>query len=71
VERCQFNALNLDIQLEIDVQRCVGCGSCVLVCPEDALALTLRPPAEIPAVPASNEEWMAVRARSRGIELIE
>lgn len=71
VERCQFNALELDLQLEIDVQRCVGCGSCVLVCPEDALALALRSPAEISAVPVSNEEWMAVRARSRGIELIE
>ncbi len=71
LERCQFGALTLEMDLRINEQRCVGCGSCILVCPEDALQLILRPEAEVPAVPVTGVEWMEVRARARGIELID
>lgn len=70
LDRCQFYALTLNTELHIDGRRCVGCGLCVLTCPEEALQLVLRPEEDIMVVPETSEEWMVVRARERGIELI-
>jgi Na+-translocating ferredoxin:NAD+ oxidoreductase subunit B len=70
LDRCQFSALTLDDVLLIDERRCVGCGLCVLTCPEEALQLILRPEEEILVIPETSEEWMAVRARERGIDLV-
>lgn len=70
LERCQFFALTLDVEMHIDKVRCVGCGLCVLSCPEKALQLVLRPESDIPLIPRTSEEWMAIRAQARGIDLI-
>lgn len=71
VERCQFNALLVDNKLQVVAARCVGCGVCVLACPEGALSLILRDPAETPAPPETETEWMHVRAQARNRDLEE
>jgi electron transport complex protein RnfB len=68
LDRCQFGALAMpgDVCL-VDVGRCVGCGVCAVVCPTEALHLERRPEGEIPPPPADFEDWMARRARARGL----
>jgi ferredoxin len=72
VPRCQFGALAVpeDVCM-VDVARCVGCGVCATVCPTDALRLERRPESDSPQVPADNREWMAQRAKERGISLAD
>ena len=69
LEYCQFGALSLDIFAQVDSRRCVGCGVCVPVCPEGALVLVRRPDEEITPVPATEADWMRLRATARGIDL--
>ena len=70
VERCQFGALSIpDEVCMVDNPRCVGCGQCSTVCSTEALTLERRPDSEILPLPLDNEEWMAQRARERGISL--
>ena len=68
LDRCQFWALALpnDVAL-VDAGCCVGCGLCVTVCPTEALHLERRPEGEIPPPPADFRDWMARRAKSRGL----
>jgi ferredoxin len=73
LERCQFGALALpgDICL-VDAGSCVGCGLCVTACvcrdgTSQALYLERRPAGEIPPPPANFKDWMAQRARARGL----
>jgi electron transport complex protein RnfB len=66
--RCQFGALALpDGVCVVDPGRCVGCGLCVVVCPSEALHLERRPPGEVPPPPADFMDWMAQRAKERGL----
>ncbi len=69
VEKCMFDALEIGMQLEISGQRCVGCGVCTLACPEEALTLVLRSEEQAGAPPVTLQDWMAERARARGIPL--
>ena len=39
VDRCQFEAIEVDDIAHIDLDCCFGCGNCVLTCPSDALVL--------------------------------
>ncbi len=39
VDRCQFEAIEVDDIAQIDLDSCFGCGNCVLTCPSDALVL--------------------------------
>ena len=72
VETCQFQALSVPGDTcEVDYAHCVGCGLCATVCPTDALHLERRPEGEVPPTPADDEEWMAQRARERGISLTD
>jgi Na+-translocating ferredoxin:NAD+ oxidoreductase subunit B len=69
LERCQFEALSLQVQLEVDARRCVGCGVCTLGCPEGALVLVARPEEDLPQVPETMQDWLAQRAEARQIDL--
>jgi electron transport complex protein RnfB len=78
LERCQFGALALAAEHDfrggddvcvVDVGCCVGCGLCATVCPSEALHLERRPEGEIPPPPANFADWMAQRARARGLSL--
>jgi ferredoxin len=44
-QRCQFHAITMgDDHAVIDLNHCMGCGNCVITCPEQALALEeIRP----------------------------
>ena len=68
LERCQFGALAVPYGVcLVDVGRCVGCGLCITVCPTGALHLERRPEGATPPPPADFYDWMAQRARARGM----
>ncbi len=71
LDSCQFTALSMgeDAIVLVDRIRCVGCGVCVLVCPDEALHLVRRPEEEVLPVPATLKEWGMQRAVQRGIDL--
>jgi Fe-S-cluster-containing hydrogenase component 2 len=59
----------MELTVQVDQLRCVGCGVCVQTCPEDSLSLVRRPEQEIQPVPGSKFEWMQQRAAARGLDL--
>ncbi len=68
LDRCQFDAISIpDLMCEIDLARCMGCGSCSLVCGVDALILARRPDAETLLPPITEKEWIAQRVDARGM----
>lgn len=70
VERCQFGALSVvDGTSRVERLRCMGCGLCVPACPTEALGLGRRPRGDLRSTPADESEWLAERARERGIPL--
>ena len=70
VERCQFDALSVpDEVCMVDYSRCVGCGQCSTICATEALQMERRPDSERTPLPVDKEEWMAQRAKERGISL--
>jgi Pyruvate/2-oxoacid:ferredoxin oxidoreductase delta subunit len=72
VERCQFGALSKDGDLcVVDYSRCVGCGVCVAACSVTAMRMERRPAGEVDEPPDGFKQWMALRARERGISIDE
>jgi electron transport complex protein RnfB len=72
VERCHFGALDVpEDRCAVDTSRCLGCGLCIGSCPSEALSLERRPDADRAPIPADEQEWMAERARRRGIDLAD
>jgi len=70
IERCQMEALSLnDIAgiIEIDLDRCIGCGLCVTICPTGALALQAKEADALRTPPATGREQMMEIARRRGL----
>jgi len=39
VERCYFDAIEIDDLAEIDEEKCMGCGLCAVTCPVEAISL--------------------------------
>ena len=66
---CQFDALSMTETISVNRIRCVGCGLCVMSCPEEALELVRRPDEEILKIPLTDRDWMHERATVRGIEI--
>ncbi|GAH60464.1 unnamed protein product, partial [marine sediment metagenome] len=48
--------------------RCIGCGVCAVVCPEDALKIKRVENPEKPEQPANQLDWMTKRAMARGVD---
>jgi Na+-translocating ferredoxin:NAD+ oxidoreductase subunit B len=71
LERCQFDALEMDPYLTVLAERCTGCGVCTIACPEGALHLVLRPAAEQLVPPESERDWQERRAQARGLDMGE
>ncbi len=71
LDACQFSALALNDQgmMSVNRVRCVGCGLCVINCPEEAISLARRPADEVKPVPVTHQDWGAARAASRGLNL--
>jgi electron transport complex protein RnfB len=68
VERCQFGALSVVGGVcVVERSRCVGCGLCVMACDAGALDLERLERADLATPPANEHEWLACRARARGM----
>ena len=39
---------NVDEKSKVDFDRCIGCGNCVAICPEDAIQLKMKEKREVP-----------------------
>jgi ferredoxin len=69
IDRCQFGALSVPEDINVvDPTRCIGCGVCATVCPEDALKLVRTETPEKPVQPDNQIDWMTQRAMSRGVD---
>jgi Na+-translocating ferredoxin:NAD+ oxidoreductase RNF subunit RnfB len=69
IERCQFGALSIPEDVcVVDPKRCIGCGVCAIVCPENALEIVRTESPEKPESPANTLDWMTQRAMSRGVD---
>ncbi len=64
---CQFDALTMEIVVQVNSARCVGCGVCVPACPSEALVLVRRPEEEILPIPETLADWGNKRASARGL----
>jgi electron transport complex protein RnfB len=69
LDRCQFGALSVPEDVCVaNTTRCIGCGVCAVVCPESALELTRKDPADKPPPPKDIMDWMTQRAISRNVD---
>ena len=66
-DRCQVNACSVDGVATIDLNKCIGCGLCVTTCPTEAVALNLKPDAEIIHPPENYDAWEQQRLHNRGL----
>ncbi|MFW9810929.1 MAG: DUF362 domain-containing protein [Candidatus Thorarchaeota archaeon] len=69
IDRCQFGALSVPEDIcVVDPKRCIGCGVCAVVCPEDALKIKRVETPNKPEQPTNQLAWMTQRAMSRGVD---
>jgi Fe-S-cluster-containing hydrogenase component 2 len=69
-ERCPMDAIaETDGAYEVQAERCIGCGACVLTCPADAVRLLRKPESKRDRPPANLMDLNFKRAVERGIEI--
>ena len=69
MDRCQMDAIEVEDTARVAPDRCIGCGLCVITCSSGAMKLSRKPQDEASPTPRDREEWMAQRAKSRGLSL--
>ncbi|MBW1878078.1 MAG: 4Fe-4S binding protein [Deltaproteobacteria bacterium] len=68
LDRCQVDALVLeDLTMQVNLDRCIGCGLCVGACPEEAITLSLKPEDQRRVPPRTSAEQMFGMAMKRGV----
>jgi electron transport complex protein RnfB len=68
-ERCQVNAIEEGADTyQVIKERCIGCGLCVSTCPTEAIHLVRKDESEIVTPPRNEDEWLDIRAKSRGVD---
>lgn len=61
MDRCQVKALELRDDIAVlDRERCIGCGVCIITCPNEALRLE-RKGAEEVSIPAKDFTDMMIK----------
>jgi Na+-translocating ferredoxin:NAD+ oxidoreductase subunit B len=67
LDRCQMDALSqIDGQMTLNRDRCIGCGLCVTTCPTRSLRLQRKPLSEQPPVPRNTVDMAFRLWRARG-----
>jgi len=65
-ERCPMGAIEMKEAVpRMEEQRCIGCGLCVTGCPDDALKLTRREKAPIPALTIRDMTMTIVKEKGK------
>ncbi len=64
-----MNAISMsdDDTARINRDRCIGCGLCVITCPEEAISLVQKEEAQRRVPPATGMDQMLKMAEKRGI----
>ncbi len=68
VDRCQFEAIDVNGDININQDKCIGCGVCAVACNDEALILVQRAPADMSEPSPDIQAWMMKRAMSRGVD---
>ncbi len=66
VERCQVDAITIDVVASVNRDRCIGCGLCIGACPTDALVLKQKTGADQYVPPGNTVETYINMASERG-----
>lgn len=68
-ERCQVKAIEASGDFySVIKERCIGCGLCASTCPEEAIALMRKNPADLIYPPKDEGAWNEERGRQRGVD---
>ena len=49
----------------VDTQKCVGCGLCIVSCPDEAMSMIRRDPEAQPFIPDSSNHWKELRMENK------
>jgi Fe-S-cluster-containing hydrogenase component 2 len=59
--------MNKDSVAQVNLDRCIGCGLCVTICPSEAIGLIPKPDARMRIPPVTSSEQMMQIAKNRGV----
>jgi len=59
--------MNDDGKAEVDLERCIGCGLCLMACSVEAVRLNEKPEGSRKSVPENTRVQMMQMAKNRGL----
>ena len=66
-ERCPMGAISeADDFYEVNRDRCIGCGVCVITCPTESIEMVRKPEDQCIRPPKTAVEWMMERSVDTG-----